>query len=290
MLLRLHRPGPPLDRIVELVTYYEGYAPEHTKEKLLPDGAVEIVVDLTDFPKRMYDRDDPTRAVAFRDAWISGMRRAWIVIEAAPGSAMAVIRFRPGGAYPVLGFAVEQLTDTVAQLDDVLTRGTASLRDRVLDAATVDDRLRAIEGWLLERARGRLEANPVIDYVAGRLFAPAGIRIADVVGEVGYSQRHVLELFRRWVGLTPKQFGRIRRFQQVLGAAVRRDGAPVDVEADLMLRGAPTADEPDWADVALAHGYYDQSHLIRDFREFTGLTPSGYFAAFRGLENYLPLD
>ena len=77
VLLHLHRPGPPLDRFVELVTYYAGFQPDHTKERLLPDGAIEIIVDLTDTPKMLYDRDDYTRGTGMRRAWISGMRRSW---------------------------------------------------------------------------------------------------------------------------------------------------------------------------------------------------------------------
>ena len=288
MLLHLHKPAPPLDAFVEVVIYFEGYNPGHTKEKLLPDGAVEIIVDLTDAPKKLYHRDDFTRARDFRGAWISGMRRDWIVIEAQPGASMAVIRFRPGGAFPFLGFAVEGITDTVDHLDDVLGRATRQLRERILAAPTVDTRMAAIEAWLLERAGGRLESNPVIEYLAGRLFAPAGIRITDVVDEIGYSQRHVLSLFRRWVGLSPKQYGRIRRFQQVLTSVAQ--GAPaVDLETASLLR-APSPAEPDWAEVAAAHGYYDQSHLIHDFKEFAGLTPRAYVSAYSGHENYLPLD
>jgi AraC-like DNA-binding protein len=288
MLLHLHRPGPPLDRFVELVTYYSGYEPDHSKERLLPDGAVEIIVDLTDTPKRLYDRGDHARSTAFREAWISGMRREWIVIEAAPGASMVVIRFRPGGAYPFLGFAVEAITDCVNPLDEVLGVAAASLRERVLAAPTVAAKMRAVESWLGERARGRLESHPAIEYLTGRLFAPAGLHISDLVDELGYSQRHVLGLFRRWVGLSPKQYGRIRRFQQVL-AALARTHRTIDPLAASELRAGPLA-EPDWAEVALAHGYYDQSHLIRDFRDFAGLTPGGYAAAYRGLENYLPID
>ena len=130
--------------------------------------------------------------------------------------------------------------------------------------------------------------NPVIEYLAGRLFAPAGIRISDVVDEIGYSRRHVRGLVRRWVGLSPKQYGRIRRFQQVLTSVAQ--GAPaVDLETASLLR-APSPAEPDWAEVAVAHGYYDQSHLIRDFKEFAGLTPRAYVSAYSGHENYLPLD
>ena len=71
--------------------YYSGYEPNHTKERLLPDGAVEIIVDLTDTPKKLYDRNDHDRSLGLRRACISGMRRHWIVIEAAPESSMVVI-------------------------------------------------------------------------------------------------------------------------------------------------------------------------------------------------------
>jgi AraC-like DNA-binding protein len=216
------------------------------------------------------------------------MRNDWIAIEAAPGASMTVIRFRPGGAFPFLGFPAEAITDTVVDLETVLGRGsTGSLRDRILEAPTLPLKMAAVEGWLMERAAGRLEPNPVVEHVAGRLFEPAGFRIADVAQEIGFSQRHLLGLFRRWVGLSPKQYARVRRFQQVLTHVVRRKGDP-PVE-DLELRGRPLH-EPDWADVAALFGYYDQSHLARDFRELAGETPNGYMSAFRGLENYLPID
>lgn len=287
MILHLHEPGPPLSRFVELVTYYADYWPDHPMQKLLPDGAVEIIVDLTDTPKHMYQSEDRSRSRVFRQAWISGMRRKWILIEAAPASSMVVIRFRPGGAYPFLGFDVDGITDVVDTLDDVLANATASLRDRVLSAETIPAKMRAVEIWLLERARRRLEPNPVIEYVTSRLFAPAGIRIADVVAEMGYSQRHVLGQFRRWVGLTPKSYSRLRRFQQVLKTVTQ--ASAVDPLESAELRAAPPP-EPDWVEIALDHGYYDQSHLVHDFRDFSGLSPGRYLAAFRGLENYLPMD
>ncbi len=287
MLLHLHRPGPPLDRFVELVTFYADYQPKHTREIILPDGAVEIIVDLTDTPKKLYDRRDHGRFTDFRGAWISGMRRGWIVVEAGTDASMVVIRFRPGGAYPFLGFALEGVTDTVHHLGDVMGAASSSLRDRILEAPDIGAKMAAVETWLRDRAAGRLDLHPVVEYLSGRLFAPAGIRIGDVVAEIGYSQRHVLGIFRRWVGLSPKQYGRIRRFQGMIGALART--APCDPITGASLQASPLP-EPDWAEVAADHGYYDQSHLIRDFREYAGMTPGQYAASYRGLENYLPID
>jgi AraC-like DNA-binding protein len=287
VFLHLHRPGPPLDRFVELVTYYADFQPDHSMERLLPDGAVELIVDLTEAPKKLHDSDDPSRFRSFRHAWLSGMRHESIVIEAAPGSSMAVIRFRPGGALPFLGFAVDGVTDVVEPLGVVLGERAMSLRERILEAPTVPLKMAAVEAWLLERSRGRLEANPVVEYLTTRLFAPAGLRITDVVAEVGYSQRHVLGLFQRWVGMAPKQYHRIRRFQQVLHD-VTAEARAADLALALELRGRP-AREPDWADLALAHGYYDQSHLARDFRELARVTPGEYVRRYRGLVNYLPI-
>ena len=94
----LHVPGPPLDRHVELLTFYSGFAPQHDREKLIPDGAIQIIVDLTDRPKKLYAGETSPFAVDFSQSWISGMQQRWIVIEAQHAASMLVIRFRPGGA------------------------------------------------------------------------------------------------------------------------------------------------------------------------------------------------
>lgn len=287
MLLEFHVPPPPLDRFVEMVTYYSGYNPDHSKERLLPDGAVEIIIDLTDSPKRLYDRTDPDRSTAFRNAWISGMRSRWIIIEAAPQSSMAVIRFRPGGAYRILGFSIHAITDEVDELEAVLGQITDGLRERILEAPTVQARMAVIDQWLAERARGECETHPIVEYVSGRLFAPAGIQVRQVVEEIGYTQRYLLKLFQRWVGMSPKAYARVRRFQQVLGRVSAPLAADPVQAAHLQL---PSPPEPDWAQMAAHCGYYDQSHLIHEFRELSGMTPASYVAAYRGLENYLPMD
>lgn len=91
-----------------------------------------------------------------------------------------------------------------------------------------------------------------------------------MAGATGRSNRWFVEEFRHEVGLTPKLFCRVRRFQAMLQRAVREP-------------------RPDWSKLALACGYYDQSHLIRDFKLFSGLTPTEYAARRCDHRNHVPV-
>lgn len=275
MELAIHRPGPPLDAHVETMTFFAGLDPPHAREKLIPDGAIELIVDLSDRPKKLYASELGFAATDFRRAWISGMQRHPIVIEAQPGASLFVIRFRPGGAFAFLQDDAETLTDAVFGLDDVL--GTSSLRDRILEGSTPAERFANAEAWLLERAGPRLHVDPTVRYLTARLGRG---RVRDLVETTGYTERHILTLFRRHVGLSPKQYARITRFRTLLRAL----NGPTDME----LKGAPLPPQ-DWARLALDHGYADQSHLTHEFRAMAGMTPGAYLAAYRGLENYLPI-
>ena len=271
MELHVHRPGPPLHDHVESITCFAGYEPAHHREKVLPDGAIELIVDLGESPKKLFAGETARPAVDFRRTWIAGMQRRWIVIEAQPNAAMLVIRFRPGGAYPLLALDASELTDSVFSLEDVLGRAAVALRERVLEAADGPGRIAAALGWLTERL-APVPLDPAIRYLTARLDRPAGLRIADLAEETGYSQRHLLALFRRWVGVSPKQYARIRRFGTVLGKLAEAGDAG-----------------PDWARLAASHGYADQSHLSHEFGAFAGMTPGAFAAAYRGLDNFLPI-
>jgi AraC-like DNA-binding protein len=106
-----------------------------------------------------------------------------------------------------------------------------------------------------------LELHPAVAYAVQQFQRAAeGSKVSEVCGRIGLSSRRLIELFRREVGLTPKVFSRVRRFQHVLETV--RLGKRVD-----------------WPRVALDCGYYDQAHFIHEFQAFSGLTPSEYVAA-----------
>jgi AraC-like DNA-binding protein len=267
MDITLYKPGPALSDCIESIVHFSGYDPAWQREKLLPDGRMELVVDLTDRPKRLFHSELGAAGDDFRRAWISGVHRHPIVIEAQPWASMLVIAFRPGGAAPFFGGNVQPLADGVFGLDDVLGTASASLRERILDAQVGLAMCRAAETWLAERVGGQARRDPLVAFLAQQISMHPG-RIADLIDRTGHSRRHIQMLARRNFGTTLKTQARIARFQRLL--------PQIGPMGDL-------------ADLALAHGYVDQSHMSHEFRAFSGMTPTAYAAHYAGVTDFLPI-
>jgi len=131
-----------------------------------------------------------------------------------------------------------------------------------------------VELALLERAAGMFDGQPVVEYAVENFLAqPAASRITQIANKTGFSSRRFIELFRQHVGMTPKLFCRVRRFQAVLRRIT--SGRPVN-----------------WTNTALDCSYFDQAHFIHDFRAFSGINPSKYLAGYKDFprhHNHLPI-
>lgn len=190
-------------------------------------------------------------------AFAVGMMSAPIWVPSNGPVRTVAVRFRPGAAAMFLGIPLHPLTDTRADLADLWGRDDA---ERLGDALwqpplTTTDRLRLIEAALRRRlADVALRPAAATRAVAVIEAAQGAIRVEDVAAALGVSRQHLALQFRQQVGLSPKLFARICRFRHA--SATLRAGADRDVAA-----------------VALDCGYFDQSHLIRDFRDFAGTTP-----------------
>ena len=245
MLIALHRrPAPPLSDFVDLLWYWDGYAPAHSAERLLPTGTIEFVMNL--------DEGEPAFA---------GARSTYFTLPTTAMRRVIGAHFHPGGAFPFLGMPAGEVQDATHTFDD------PCLREAILEAPTAEGRLDVLERALLARLRGR-EPHPAVRFAVRELRRIQSV--ASVTGQIGISVRRFSDVFRDEVGLTPKVYSRVMRFQSV----VQRVWRIRDV---------------DWADVALACGYYDQAHFIHDFRGFSGLTPTQYLAGRGDQLNHVPI-
>lgn len=272
MLYRSHTPAPPLSSFIERLWLCSD-APPHDREQILPSGTIELVVNLREDEIRIYDPSQPERSRRFSGAVVSGTYSRFFVIDPLQHASILGVHFKPGGAFPFLGAPAGELADFHVDLEDLWGAPARELRERLCAAATPEERFSLLEESLLSRLRQAPELHGAVP-VALHAFERTGegVRVRDVAGHVGLSQRRFIQVFTDTVGLTPKLYHRVRRFQQ----ARARVG---------------NAAAPDWARVAVDCGYFDQSHLIRDFLAFSGLSPEGYLLrrSERVLPNHVPL-
>jgi AraC-like DNA-binding protein len=258
-MLLTQRPGPPLASYVEALWYYDGNQTSHHKERVLPNGRFQIVIDLSSGPGA-----------------VAGMRSQYVVIDTAAIQMVMGVVFRPGGARGFFDEPADEFYNQVVPLDAVWGSLTARLRDRLRETATVRAKFQLLEMALLQIMEtgiaGRLALHPSVQYAVREFRHVPHIRtVIDVGKEAGLSRRRLSQLFREQVGMTPKLYCRLIRFRQVMRQIVI--GGPVD-----------------WANVALGGGYCDQAHLAHEFREFSGFSPTSYLAAERPFANHVRVD
>jgi AraC-like DNA-binding protein len=272
-MLLAHQPSAPLASYVEKLWYCDGYQGVHRKEKerVLPNGRFQLVISLAEGPLRA--PGTPTEEWGqLASSLVLGIRSHYSVIHTAGlQSAMGVV-FWAGGARAFFDSRADAFYNESVPLDLIWGPKASELRDRLRAASTAVRKFRVLETALLERVNKGLELHTAVRYALGAFAQTPHIRsVLDVTKETGLSRRRFAQLFREQVGLTPKLFCRLHRFQGVLRQIAL--GAPVD-----------------WADLALAGGYCDQAHLAHEFRDFSGVSPTAYLASERTVVNHLPID
>jgi AraC-like DNA-binding protein len=167
--------------------------------------------------------------------------------------------FWPGAARAFFEAPADAFYGESVPLDLIWGSAASQLRDRLREANSAE-KFRMLETALLQRANTRLELHAAVLYGLAEFARVPHVRsVVEVAQEAGLSRRRFAQLFREQVGLTPKLYCRLRRFQGVLRQIPW--GAPVD-----------------WADLALAGGFCDQAHLVNEFRHFSGISPGAYLA------------
>ncbi|MEF3304122.1 AraC family transcriptional regulator [Paenibacillus sp. GYB003] len=253
------KPAMPLAPFVDCFWHMEGYLPPHSRELSLPDGSAEIVVDLREGDIRLFDLE--SRELRFRGSVVCGPHTRRFAIDTTRACAVVGIHFKPGGLRPFIGMPAGELLNGHVPLEAIWGSAAGTLRDRLLECGTPAAMFRLLERTLLAAATRPPETHPAVAF-ALRQFecAPGGASVAAVIGQTGLTHKRLIELFRDEVGMTPQKMRRLFRFQKAL---------------QLMNGG----DAAGWAELAVDCGCYDQAHFIKEFRDFSGFSPTDYTAA-----------
>jgi AraC-like DNA-binding protein len=206
-------------------------------------------------------------------ALFNGADTHYIIEESGYAAHQLGVDFKPGGAHPFFGPRAGELRDAHLPLEALWgIRAVDEPRERLMRAQSLQERFDILEAVLLAHLAHPLKRHPAVT-VALRAFsaAPRRLVIAQIADQLGLSHGRFIQVFRDEVGLSPKQFYRVRRFSWVVQRAVREE-------------------RPNWAQLAMDFGYYDQAHLTRDFQQFAGVSPTVFLRDRRvDLPTYLTL-
>jgi AraC-like DNA-binding protein len=245
---------PPLNDLVHCFWFLRGEFPAGEPQTVVADGRLEIVLHLAE-PFSKVEDGRPQRQ---ENALVAGQITAPVVLTGNGTGDVVGIRFRTHAASAFLQCSLNELTDRIAPLSDLSGRLALELLAAARSSTSPRRRVEA-----LARALGRSvrsEPDPLATMATLALSSPGAPRVETIARSLGTTTRTLERRLTIATGLTPATLRRVMRFRR----------------AFRMLNHAPRGR---WAEVATRSGYADQSHLIRDFRQFAGMPPTEFFAA-----------
>ena len=263
-------PAAPLNEHVRMLWYTRAPQVPHQRERILPNGCIQVILNLArDF---LWDCTDDGGASRVAAALIVGPRSKYEIVNSSDMADLIGLVLEPGGFAPLFSEAADRFANRSVSLEALWGNRATALRDRLREADRPVKKLQVLEAFLRDAVAPRRYRNKLVDFALTRFRrTPLVSTVRDVANETGWSERRFSQVFREEVGLPPKVWCRIQRFQQ----AVRQLHAGVDLP---------------WAQLALDCGYYDQSHFANEFRAFSGIDARSYSLRRGKWANHIVMD
>jgi hypothetical protein len=257
MNYQTYNPHPDLEAVVKC--YWTLEVPAETdasKQRIVPDGCIELVFILGDDIKRYVTESE---FVIQPRAVVIGQITEPFYIQPTGYVNTFAVRFYPYGFANFISSPLHELTDKETPIDKLFEVDTANeLEQAIIQAADTKERIAIIESFLTQTLNSKSTINTIVKTTIDALEATSGSSPIKAILKNDPTQRRQLERnFSQQIGVSPKQLGKIIRLQTALKMLLR--------------------DQPDkLSDIAYESEYYDQAHFIRDFKDFTGVTPTDF--------------
>lgn len=248
-----------LSDVVKDIMEVRGYGVETTK-RLYPRNRPEILINLA----KPIRGNVAGKTVVIDECTIQGSKTKFVEAWHPAYCHFLSIRFTPNGYYKFLGIPQKSFTDDVISLDDVINENSKGLIQHLQEAPDSSHRFRIIVDWLHKAKREtEYDSELVSDFIIKHISCNPRLSVKELTNKTGYTRKHLVCRFKEEVGLTIKEYQKIYRIYCVL-------------------KYVNKVDHISWAQLACKFGFYDQSHLIRDFKQYTGFTPAEYLSRLPG--------
>lgn len=251
---------PPAPPLAGHVRRYLGYWERGTSFARRIEAATDDAVLIVNLGERLHviDPRNGSGEGEPRRAFLAGLWDSYVLTEAQGLSSGLQVNVSPLGFHRLIGCPMHELANRAFEIEEVLGALGRRIVARLREAETWEERFDLLDEFLVARLATARPPAAGIAWACRELEATGGrASIRALAASIGCSQKYLVARFREHVGLPPKTYARVLRFQRAL-------------------RGLQSASTFRWSDLAQAAGYYDQAHLIRDFRAFAGTTPTDY--------------
>lgn len=245
-------PHPSIGKVVD---YYWIEKQESENVKILPDGTLSILFNLGS-PIKIVGANGVHNDL--ENNLIIGTHKKYYSLQKDEGNYLIGIKFKQGGAYHFFKFPVAQFSNKIASLNEILNGESEQLREILQAKKTSDDIKKILDRYLLMKIDQLNGAFDIVDFAINKVKvngSPALIK--NLCEAANISNKHLIALFNEKVGLSPKLVHRINKFLKVI--ELIQDKKVIN-----------------WSEIAYQCQYYDQAHLINDFRNFSGISPKKY--------------
>ncbi len=242
---------------IESILYFKGLTPNHSIERIVPTGHVFLIFELDNIPRNIYDNDTLEPLEKFTKVWVSGTHRNYISISAHQQSEMLVIQFKPAGAFLFLHCPLQELNDLVVPAKEIFGYEIMELREQIFVAEHPHTKFNLVSNWLEHRFDNKKEAPDYLLTFIDQIQKEPVSNLKQIIDNYPATQKQLIVHFKKYVGLTPKYYHRILRFNEILKKVNENENIS-------------------WTDIAYSCDYSDQSHFIKEFFLFSGFNPQEF--------------
>ena len=256
-------PPESLSHLVDCYWVVENEDTAIEPQKIIPDG----------FPEIIFHYRDPYR-INISGTWeaqsrklLAGQIRNHFMLENTGASGMIGIKFKPDALTKLFDFPMNTITEKVVSLDDVLQKEFESVSGIMLTELPYSEKVELLNQFFESCLKEPDENDYLISKALELVFSENGLlSVTELAEKTVVNERKLERLFQKYIGLSPKFYSRIIRFNYIFRLVQDK--------------------KMSWSEVAQYSGFYDQSHFISNFREFTGEDPSKYFFEDDTLANF----
>jgi AraC-like DNA-binding protein len=266
MEYKTYSPIPLLAPLIKLFWSLEADATAIAeKQTIVPDGCMEMIIHYGD-PYLQFLESGST--ILQPRSFVFGQVTRMLEIAPTGRTGILAARFHPDGFAPFFIGRVQAMENRAVSLLELFGEAGDSLEREILSALTMEDRIAILENFLTNRLTSLHRIDAIVKSGVGALLDSKGqLSVTELAEQVEINRRKLERKFATVIGLSPKQLSKMIRFQVTLKALGKKSF-------------------PDLTTLALSHGYFDQAHFIKDFQEFTGLSPRKFYANSMTLSNF----